>query len=154
MISFFIVETSYKLAYFLLVGLGFLCLLNIYLTVYYYIKLRNDEGVAGPMGEKGPKGPKGEPGKCTFSTTCGIENPREKIITVASEMYDISAKCLDKPVVTNCDNEDVVAQAVKINKQISILEDMANKTTMAESDFMNKLQMCLSDPSVCATENE
>lgn len=41
-ISFFIEEPSYKLAYFMLVGLGFLCFLNIYLTVFYYIKLRND----------------------------------------------------------------------------------------------------------------
>ena len=148
-ISFFITEPSYKLAYFMIIGLGFLCLLNIYLTVFYYIKIRNTEGTAGPMGPKGNRGPKGEPGKCSFSETCGIPNPRVKIINTASAMYDIPTKCINQPNLVNCDNEDIVAQAVAIAKQVNVLEDMAAKSTMAEQDFMDKLQICLSDPSAC-----
>lgn len=148
-ISFLITEPSYKLAYFLLVGLGFLCILNIYLTIFYYIRLRNDEGIAGPVGPKGVRGPPGEPGKCTFSESCGIENSKEKIIDVASKMYQIKKECLNNPNNDNCDNEDIVSQAIQINKQINILEDMANKTTMAEKDFLEKLEICLDNPEIC-----
>ena len=151
-ISFFISEPSYKLAYFMIVGLAFLCLLNIYLTVFYYIKIRNTEGTPGPMGPKGNRGPKGEPGKCSFSETCGIQNPKQKILDTASKMYDIPVKCIETPNLTNCDNEDIVSQAVSIEKQVKVLEDMASKTTMAEQDFMDKLQICLSDPTACAND--
>jgi len=151
-ISFFITEPSYKLAYFMIVGLAFLCLLNIYLTVFYYIKIRNTEGTPGPMGPKGNRGPKGEPGKCSFSETCGIENPRQKILETASKLYEIPSKCIDNPSVLNCDNEDIVAQAISIQKQVNVLEDMASKTTMAEQDFMDKLQICLSDPTACSSD--
>jgi hypothetical protein len=136
----------------MIVGLAFLCLLNIYLTVFYYIKIRNTEGTPGPMGPKGNRGPKGEPGKCSFSETCGIENPRQKILDTASKLYEIPIKCIDNPSVLNCDNEDIVAQAISIQKQVNILEDMASKTTMAEQDFMDKLQICLSDPTACSSD--
>lgn len=150
-ISFFITEPSYKLAYFMIVGLGFLCLLNIYLTIFYYIKIRNTEGTPGPMGPKGNRGPKGEPGKCSFSQTCGISNPRDKIVQAASDMYGIPTKCINSPNIANCDNEDAVAQAVSIAKQVNVLEDMAAKTTMAEQDFMDKLQICLADSTACSS---
>lgn len=151
-ISFFIQEPSYKLAYFMIIGLAFLCLLNIYLTVAYYIKIRNSDGTPGPMGPKGNRGPRGEPGKCSFSETCGITNPRAKILDTASKMYDIPNKCIDTPNLKNCDNEDIVAQAISINKQVNLLEDMAAKTSMAEQDFLDKLQICLSDPKACPSE--
>lgn len=150
-ISFFIQEPSYKLAYFMIIGLAFLCIFNIYLTIFYYIKIRNTTGTPGPMGPKGNKGPKGEPGKCSFSETCGIVNPRQKILDTASQMYEIPSKCIDVPNLKNCDNEDIVAQAVSIAKQVNILEDMASKTTMAEKDFIDKLQICLSDPNACSS---
>ena len=148
-ISFFIDEPSYKLAYFLIVGLGFLCILNIYLTIFYYIKLRNTEGTRGAMGPKGYKGPRGESGKCTFSAKCGIDNPRDKILTVATNLYNIPKTCLNKPNINNCDNEDTLAQAITIEKQINLLENMAEKTMMAETDFIDKLEICLSDPNAC-----
>jgi hypothetical protein len=148
-ISFFITEPTYKLAYFLLVGLGFLCILNIYLSIFYYIKLRNDEGIPGPVGPKGVRGPAGEPGKCTYSESCGIEKPREKIVEVASKMYEIKKECLNNPTTNNCDNEDALSQAIQISKQINILEDMAKTTTMAEKDFLEKLEICLDNPEVC-----
>lgn len=107
------------------------------------------QGIAGPMGSKGVRGPRGEPGKCTFSNTCGIENAREKIIDIAEDMYEISKSCLENPSIKYCDNDDIVAKAVMVNKQINVLEDMAAKTTMAEKDFMDKLNICLSDPSAC-----
>jgi hypothetical protein len=152
-ISFFIIEPTYKLAYFMLLGLAFICLLNIYLTIFYYVKIRNSEGTPGPIGKKGPRGPKGEPGNCTFSTTCGITNPKDKILPIASNIYSIPQSCLSDPALSTCnDDPDIVAQAITIAKQINLLEDMALKTTMAESDFIDKLELCLRDPNACSPD--
>ena len=51
----------------MIVALGTLTYMNIYLTIFYYIKLRNEPGVQGPPGPKGEKGPTGPEGKCVNS---------------------------------------------------------------------------------------
>ena len=73
-------EVKYKIAYFMIICLLGLSILNIYLSIVYYIKLRNDPGIPGEMGKKGPSGVKGLPGKCSFTESCGIDEPRRKII--------------------------------------------------------------------------
>jgi hypothetical protein len=109
------------------------------------VKLRSSDGPQGAPGVKGKKGPRGDPGKCSFSATCGIDNPRPKIINVASNYYNIPEKCLSQPTTDNCslNNDDdgttTLERALQIEKQINILEDMAHKTSMAEQDFMDKL---------------
>ena len=54
-IGFMIPETKYKIAYYMILMLLFLSVLNIYLSVVYYIQLRNDPGIPGPQGSKGVK---------------------------------------------------------------------------------------------------
>ena len=149
-IGFMIQEVKYKIAYFMVICLLGLSILNIYLSIVYYIKLRNDPGIPGEMGKKGPRGVKGLPGKCSFTETCGIDDPRKKIINVANTMYDISKECLDKPSLENCnDNQDTLEQAIPINTQINMLEKIAYSTTMSEKDFMKKLSVCLQDSNSC-----
>ena len=149
-IGFMIPEVKYKIAYFMVICLLGLSVLNIYLSIVYYIKLRNDPGIAGEMGKKGPGGVKGLPGKCSFTETCGIDEPRRQIINVANTMYDISKECLDKPSLENCnDNQDTLEQAMPINTQINMLEKIAYSTTMSEKDFLKKLNVCLQDSNSC-----
>ena len=149
-IGFMITDTKYKIAYYMCVVLVALCLLNIYLSVVYYIQLRNTTGVQGPQGQKGVKGSSGASGKCSFSEQCGIKDPRSKILNIANTMYDIKATCLDKPSLANCDNsQDTYEQAMPINAQINMLEKIAYSTTMSEADFMKKLNVCLQDSSSC-----
>ena len=71
-ISMFIEDKTQKLYYFMIIGLGTLVYLNVYLSVVYYIKLRNEPGVPGPRGPKGDKGPTGSNGKCKISDKCGF----------------------------------------------------------------------------------
>lgn len=149
-ISFMIQDIKYRVSYYMILALLFLATLNIYLSIVYYIQLRNNPGVPGQVGAKGPLGVKGTPGICSFSEVCGIANPREKILNIANEMYDINSKCLDVPTLSNCDNnQDVLDQARPINTQINMLEQIAFSTTMAEKDFMGKLSVCLQDSNSC-----
>ena len=149
-IGFMIPEVKYKIAYFMVICLLGLSVLNIYLSIVYYIKLRNEPGIPGDMGKKGPQGVKGLPGKCSFTESCGVDEPRKKIINVANTMYDISKECLDNPSLENCnDNQDTLEQAMPINTQINMLEKIAYNTTMSEKDFLKKLNVCLQDSNSC-----
>ena len=132
-------DIKYRVSYYMVLALLFLATLNIYLSVVYYIHLRNMQGVQGV------------PGICSFSEKCGIENPRQMIIGVANSMYsDISIPCLDNPTLGNCNNnQDILDQARPINAQINMLEKIASTTTMAEADFKAKLDVCLIDSNSC-----
>ena len=149
-IGFMIPEVKYKIAYFMIICLLGLSILNIYLSVVYYIKLRNEAGIPGDMGKKGPSGVKGLPGKCSFSESCKFEDPRGKILNVANTMYNIPNECLNNPTLENCnDNQDMLEQSIPINKQINMLEKIAYSTKMTEKDFMDKLNVCLQDSNSC-----
>ena len=149
-IGFMIPEVKYKIAYFMIICLLGLSILNIYLSIVYYIKLRNEPGIPGELGKKGPTGVKGDPGKCSFTESCEFEDPRGKILNVANTMYNITTECLDNPTLENCnDNQDTLEQAIPINTQINMLEKIAYSTKMAEKDFMDKLNVCLQDSNSC-----
>ena len=142
-------ETTYKVAYFMIVCLLGLTILNVYMSIVYYIQLRNDPGVAGTIGKKGPTGVKGLPGKCSFTKTCEIENARDKIVSVANTMYGISKDCINTPTLTTCGDQDTLEQAMPINQQINMLEQIAFNTNMSTEDFMTKIEVCLEDSNNC-----
>ena len=148
-ISFFIPETKYRIAYYMILALLFLSGLNIYLSIVYYIQLRNTVGIPGTQGDKGPTGVKGAPGKCSFSETCEIKDARNKILNVANTMYNIPVGCLDNPNLTSCGTQDILDQAMPINAQINMLEQIAFSTKMGEKDFMDKIQVCMQDNTNC-----
>ena len=149
-ISFFISETKFRIAYYMILALLFLSGLNIYLSIVYYIQLRNTPGVAGTQGDKGPTGVKGAPGKCSFSETCEIKDARNEILKVANRMYNIPIECLDNPTLASCGNsQDTLDQAMPINAQINMLEEIAFSTKMGKKDFMNKIEVCMQDNTNC-----
>ena len=149
-ISFMIQDIKYRVSYYMILALLFLASLNIYLSIIYYIQLRNTTGVQGQLGPKGPKGVQGSSGKCSFSEKCGITDARTKIINIANKMYDIDTKCLDNPTLANCNNDqDVLDQARPINTQVNMLEQIAYSTTMSEKDFIAKLNVCMQDSNSC-----
>ena len=150
-IGFMIPETKYKIAYYMILILLFLSILNIYLSVVYYIQLRNDTGIPGAQGTKGVKGSKGSPGKCSYTESCGITNARDMILDVASSMYsDIPKGCIDKPSLTNCsNNQDMLENAMPVNAQVNMLEQIAYSTKMTPEDFKSKLKVCLNDTNQC-----
>ena len=148
-ISFFIPETNFRIAYYMILALLFLSGLNIYLSIVYYIQLRNTPGVLGVQGDKGPTGVKGAPGKCSFSETCEIKDARTKILNIANTMYNIPVECLNNPSLATCGTQDILEQAMPINAQVSMLEKIAFSTTMGETDFIEKISVCLQDSNNC-----
>ena len=148
-IGFMIPETVYKVSYLMIVCLLGLTVLNVYMSIVYYIQLRNDPGTPGLIGNKGPTGVKGLPGKCSFTQSCEIKDARDKIIKVANEMYDINTKCIDNPTLATCGNQDTLEQVMPITEQINMLEQIAFGTSMSEPDFMTKIQVCLEDSNNC-----
>lgn len=148
-ISFFIPETKYRIAYYMILALLFLSGLNIYLSIVYYIQLRNTPGVAGTQGDKGPTGVKGAPGRCSFSETCEIKDARNKILNIANTMYNIPVACLDNPTVSTCGTQDILDEAMPINAQVNMLEKIAFSSHMGEKDFIEKISVCLQDSNSC-----
>ena len=148
-IGFMIPETKYKIAYFMILMLLFLSVLNIYLSVVYYIQLRNDPGIPGTQGAKGKQGAKGVPGKCSFSEKCGINDARNIILNTANTMYNIPQECLDKPSLKTCKDQNTLDEAMPVAAQINMLEKIAYSTTMSQADFENKLKVCLQDSNGC-----
>ena len=149
-IGFMIPETKYKIAYYMILILLCLSVLNVYLSVVYYIQLRNDVGIPGSQGAKGIKGAKGVPGKCSFTEKCGINDARNIILNTATEMYEtIPRECIDKPSISSCKDQDILDNAMHINTQINMLEKIAYSTTMSQKDFENKLKVCLQDSNQC-----
>lgn len=148
-IGFMIPDTKYKIAYYMILMLLFLSVLNIYLSVVYYIQLRNDPGIPGPQGSKGPQGAKGAPGKCSFSEKCGIKDARNVILNTANQMYNIPQGCLDKPSLATCKDQNTLDEAMPINAQVNMLEKIAYSTTMSQKDFESKLKVCLQDSNDC-----
>ena len=150
-IGFMIPEAKYKIAYYMILMLLCLSILNIYLSVVYYIQLRNDTGIPGSQGAKGVKGSKGSPGKCSYTETCGITNARGVILDVAASMYsDIPKECLDKPTLLSCSKDQTkLENAMPVNAQINMLEQIAYSTKMTPEDFKSKLKVCLNDTNQC-----
>ena len=154
-IGFMIPETKYKIAYFMIVMLLGLTILNVYLSIIYYIQLRNDPGIPGPQGAKGPQGARGAPGKCSFSEKCGIQNARKNILDATVEMYpDIPRNCMDNPNLTSCGNQDILEMAMPVNAQINMLEKIAYSTSMSEKDFLDKIKVCINDSNQCMDPTE
>ena len=132
-----------KLAYWLVVALFIFALVNMYTSIVYYIKLREDPGIPRPRGTKGDTGPKGDSGKCTFSDKCGIENCDEKVYDMAHNYYpSISLECLKD---NNRCTTDEIDKAIPVTKQIKLLIDECKTTQRAESDFIRKIRPILAN---------
>jgi hypothetical protein len=148
-ISMFIEEVKLRIAFYLIVALGTLCFINLYLTFTYYIKLRNEPGIAGPPGPKGDQGSRGDPGGCSYVTKCGIDDSRPMIVNAVNAMYQINKKCLNDPNLDTCGDKETLDKANPLHQQINLLEKIANETSMSKEQFRTKINVCLDDPEGC-----
>lgn len=71
-VSQFILDPNLKIAYWLMLLLVYISLSNIYLSVYFYLKLRANPGIRGERGDQGEQGPRGSDGVCIVQPECGI----------------------------------------------------------------------------------
>ena len=93
----FIVNPTLQPVYWMLVFLLFVSVANIYMTFYYYIKLRNEPGIKGERGSPGLQGEGGGKGVCVINTQCdSIQLCDQFIKEHLKELLPEYEKVLDK----------------------------------------------------------
>ena len=145
-ISMFIEDKTQKIYYFMIIGLGTLVYLNVYLSITYYIKLRNEPGIPGPRGPKGDKGPTGNSGKCKISDKCGFtkEDADKILYETASQTFETSKACLKDPNIENCNGGLSEVERIKpVNQQIKMLEEIAQQGIVSKQEFERKIKNTL-----------
>ena len=95
-INQFIKDPNLRIAYWLLCFLFFITISNIYLSVHFFKKIRNELGKKGPDGDMGDQGMKGSDGICKLSTKCGINNCRNVIEEELMVIFPIYKKIKNK----------------------------------------------------------
>ena len=123
-INKFIVDPQLQYIYWLVVFLLFVSVSNIYMTMYYYIKLRNEPGIKGERGDPGEKGQVGSNGVCEINTGCGaIENCRdlieEELLTLMPEYANVLKKRDEEKKELNAKDNSILRQ---VNGYIGLLE--------------------------------
>lgn len=141
-ISMFIEDKQYKIYYFAIVVLGTLCFLNVYLSVVYYIKLRNEPGIPGPRGAPGPKGPKGGKGKCSVGESCAFTKADASafLYKTAAAKFDTAESCLRTPSLRNCTGGTAEVERISaVKRQITQLEGLAVSGKYTRQEFEEKV---------------
>jgi hypothetical protein len=123
-INKFIVDPQLQYIYWLVVFLLFVSVSNIYMTIYYYTKLRNEPGIKGERGDPGGKGQGGSNGVCEINTGCGaIENCRnlieEELLTLMPEYANVLKKRDEEKKELNAKDNSILRQ---VNGYVGLLE--------------------------------
>jgi len=96
-ISKFVVDPTLQPLYWLIVFLVLVSVTNIYMTIYYYVKLRNEPGIMGERGDPGMKGSKGSNGMCMSSTSeDATANCRDLLNNLFEENDALYKKIMEK----------------------------------------------------------
>jgi len=116
-----LVDPNLRIIFFLIMFLLYISCYNIYITMKYYIKLRNNPGIKGERGSPGTSGQKGSDGVCSMAKNCGISNCRKLIKDTISDKfpeYKIIIKKQNKNIELNSKEKK---QLKYINSYIDIL---------------------------------
>ena len=122
-INKFIIDPQLQYIYWLVVFLLFVSVSNIYMTMYYYVKLRNEPGIKGERGDPGEKGQVGSNGVCEINTGCdALQNCKDLIKNELQVLMPEYKMVLDKQGTgeeLNAKDNSVLRQ---VNGYVSLLE--------------------------------
>jgi hypothetical protein len=134
--SFYISDTNLKLCYWLIIILLYVVIINIYITITYYMKIRNEPGVKGPRGESGESGITGSDGVCKLSTECGISNCRKiiekELINIFPEYNRITDKLKRNLVISNSEKKTIN----QINSYIDMLVPICENGKLSKAELI------------------
>lgn len=140
-VGFMIEDNNLKISYILVVLLILFTSLNLYMTINYYRKLRNDVGKQGPRGLKGEDGPSGDTGVCVFTEKCGIKNCEDKIYKEIDDRNyygsEFTTECLKNP--NTCETEDLKEASKGISQLIKTQIAKCKSSKKDETTLMNEL---------------
>lgn len=142
-VSQFIADRNMKIAYWLMLFLLHISLSNIYMSTYFYIKLRETPGIKGPRGDPGEMGSNGSNGVCVVSPSCGIANCRDLIdkemVKQVPEYGTIRNKISGSIMLTD-DEKRILS---KLNDFIDILIPVCESGKMTKSEFVSHIKNSL-----------
>ena len=135
----FIYDPTLKICYWLVMFLVFITGLNVFLSIHFYKKLREDVGIQGARGPPGDKGPTGSDGVCVLSTSCGIANCRgvieREFLKIFPEYKRINEK-LDRSILLNDNDKKILKQ---INSKIDILMPICENGDYNKKEFLEHI---------------
>jgi hypothetical protein len=137
--SQFIANMNLKIAYWLMLALLYISFSNIYMSAYFYAKLRSQPGLQGPRGDPGDRGPRGSNGNCIITPNCGIVNCRDLIEKEISKRLDVYKNVRNDITDGNLLTSDQKKILRKINSFIDILIPVCESGQMTKSDFINHI---------------
>jgi len=94
---------------------------NVYFSIKYYKKIRNEPGIKGDRGDPGDAGQKGSDGVCAMAKGCGIANCRKLIVDELKVRFPEYALIRDKLNKNKKLNSKEKKQNRQINSYIDIL---------------------------------
>ena len=112
---------------------------NIYLSIVFFRKIRNEPGQKGPDGDQGNQGMKGSPGICTLSTKCGISNCKQVIEDELVKIFPIFQKIkskLKRDIVLSSEEQQSYKQ---INSYIDILLPICESGKLNKIEFIDRI---------------
>ena len=114
------IDENLRLVFLMIMFLLYVSLYNVYFSIKYYIKIRNEPGIKGDRGDPGGSGQEGTDGVCAMAKSCGIASCRKLIVdelkTILPEYIDIRKK-LQK-------SEELNPLEKKQNRQINTYIDI------------------------------
>ena len=142
-VSQFISDKNIKIAYWLMLFLLHISLSNIYMSTYFYIKLRETPGIKGQRGDPGEMGSNGSNGVCVVSPSCGIANCRDlidkELVKQVPEYGTIRNKISGSIMLTD-DEKRILS---KLNDFIDILIPVCESGKMTKSEFVSHIKNSL-----------
>ena len=145
-ISKFIVDPALQPLYWLIVFLVLVSVSNIYMTIYYYVKLRNEPGIMGERGDPGLSGSKGSNGVCMMSTSeDAIANCRELLKDIFENRVPDYRIVMDKErkSIQLSDSDKQIKR--KIEDHIQIIEPLCKSGDYDITEIISKVKESLTN---------
>lgn len=140
--SQFVKGVKLKFIYWMIMILLLITLINIYLTVKYYIHVRDNPGIKGARGDPGNPGPKGSMGVCKISKSCRQVFDCKSLIQEKLQENSASyAKIIKKLNRNELLNQPEKTSLTKVNEFIDILAQRCE--TMNKEQLLEELELSL-----------
>ena len=128
-----------RVAYWLMLLLLYISCANIYMSSYFYAKLRSQSGLQGERGDPGDPGPRGSNGTCIITPNCGIVNCRnliEKEISKRVSVYKTIQNDIKNGNILKSDQKKIIR---KINSFIDLLIPICESGKMTKTEFISHI---------------
>jgi hypothetical protein len=148
--SQFVKGVKLKLIYWMIMVLLFITLINIFLTIKYYIHIRDNPGIKGARGNSGKAGPKGSMGVCKISTSCREVYDCKNLIQ--EKLQDNSASYAK--IIKKFNKNELLSQPEKttlskVNEFIDILAQRCE--SMNKEQLLEELELSLEKQNYFST---